>query len=468
MHELEPEKVEKTKALAALDKILASEEFAASPQLASFLTFSVRRTLDGQGPALKAYTIATEVLSRPPTFDPQNDPIVRVEATRLRRALDRYYANDGAGDDLKITMPRGGYSVTFNKPKAGHETARQGKPDKAPREKRTFSFKMPLIIIALFIATTAAATIIWKERLNIFAERSNPATSTPSAPSNEPATLSLPNPSKATGAPKLAYWKPRLAAFSVSTDSTATNLMHEIGDILSHFDGMMVFDETAMVDQIADDLYQLDGRAKSGKPDQIDIRLIHTASHRTAFVRTITLPKDEDATQELAKKIAILIGGRDGIVITDPLPARTDELAKPINPRTCLSITNAAIRSHDSGLMITARACLDDILKQASNSSMLLSLSADLRRLEKQGDAAIAEKEAQLALALDPHNVRAMHVLSELVDAKNPGLALRLGDMAVDLNPYDPVISQAQAKRLRAAGLTGRAARLQAELFGVE
>ncbi len=65
MHELEPEKVEKTEALAALDKILASEEFAASPQLASFLTFSVRRTLDGQGPALKAYTIATEVLSRP-------------------------------------------------------------------------------------------------------------------------------------------------------------------------------------------------------------------------------------------------------------------------------------------------------------------------------------------------------------------------------------------------------------------
>jgi len=88
--------------------------------------------------------------------------------------------------------------------------------------------------------------------------------------------------------------------------------------------------------------------------------------------------------------------------------------------------------------------------------------------LEKQGDQAVAEKEAQLALALDPHNVRAMHVLSELVDANNPGLALRLGDMAVDLNPYDPVIAQSQAKRLRAAGLTGRADRLQAELVGVE
>ncbi len=474
MHELEPEKVEKTEALAALDKILASEEFAASPQLASFLTFSVHRTLDGQGPALKAYTIATEVLSRPPSFDPQNDPIVRVEATRLRRAIDRYYANDGADDGLKINMPRGGYSVTFNKSESGTAPARPHKPDHAQRERRPFNIKTPLIIIFALLTTTAVATIIWRAPFNFLSETSSTATSATSAMSatsatnNEPATRSLPSTPKPNAVPKQVNWKPRLAAFSVSSDATANNLMHEIGDVLSHFDGMMVFDETAMVDQVSDDLYQLDGRAKSGKPDQIDIRLIHTASHRTAFVRTITLPKNEDATQELAKKIAMLIGGRDGVVITDPLPGRIDELAKPINPRTCLSITNAAIRSQDATLITTARTCLDEMLKQASNSSMLLALSADLRRLEKQGDQAVAEKEAQLALALDPHNVRAMHVLSELVDANNPGLALRLGDMAVDLNPYDPVIAQSQAKRLRAAGLTGRADRLQAELFGVE
>ena len=54
MHELAPEKVEQKEALEALNKILSSEEFTASPQLAAFLTFSVQRTLDGQGPALKA------------------------------------------------------------------------------------------------------------------------------------------------------------------------------------------------------------------------------------------------------------------------------------------------------------------------------------------------------------------------------------------------------------------------------
>ena len=61
-----------------------------------------------------------------------------------------------------------------------------------------------------------------------------------------------------------------------------------------------------------------------------------------------------------------------------------------------------------------------------------------------------------------------MHVLSELIDAKNPGLALRLGDLAVELNPYDPVIAHSQADRLRAAGLIGRADRLENELIGVE
>ena len=100
MQELAPEKVDRKEAFAALDNIIASDDFAASPQLAAFLTFAVQQTLNGQGPALKAYTIATEVLGRPPTFDPQNDPIVRVEATRLRRAIDRYYATNGASDTV--------------------------------------------------------------------------------------------------------------------------------------------------------------------------------------------------------------------------------------------------------------------------------------------------------------------------------------------------------------------------------
>lgn len=98
---------------AALARILASDEFASSPRLADFLRFIVEVTLAGRAEAIKGYTIAVEALGRPPSFDPQSDPIVRVEATRLRRALDRYYASAGAEDRLEISVPKGGYIPAF-------------------------------------------------------------------------------------------------------------------------------------------------------------------------------------------------------------------------------------------------------------------------------------------------------------------------------------------------------------------
>lgn len=98
---------------AALERVLASADFAASPRLTAFLRFVVESTLDGRAEALKGYTIAVEALGRPPSFDPQSDPIVRVEATRLRRALERYYATLGVDDPIIIDVPKGGYVPQF-------------------------------------------------------------------------------------------------------------------------------------------------------------------------------------------------------------------------------------------------------------------------------------------------------------------------------------------------------------------
>lgn len=87
----------------------ASDVFATSPQLSAFLLFIVEAVLRGKGERLKGYTIGVEVLRRDPNFDPQIDPIVRVEATRLRRAIERYYSGPGANDPVVIDLPRGGY-----------------------------------------------------------------------------------------------------------------------------------------------------------------------------------------------------------------------------------------------------------------------------------------------------------------------------------------------------------------------
>jgi hypothetical protein len=75
----------------------------------------VEAALAGCADRLKAYTIAVEALGRGENFDPQTDPIVRVEAVRLRRALAAYYAGPGAHDPLIIELPRGRYVPTFRR-----------------------------------------------------------------------------------------------------------------------------------------------------------------------------------------------------------------------------------------------------------------------------------------------------------------------------------------------------------------
>ena len=98
---------------AGLARVLNSDAFRAAPQLAAFLGFVVERVIAGRGSELKGYTIAVEAFGRPADFDPQTDPIVRVEAGRLRRTLAQYYAGEGAGDPVRITMPVGAYVPVF-------------------------------------------------------------------------------------------------------------------------------------------------------------------------------------------------------------------------------------------------------------------------------------------------------------------------------------------------------------------
>jgi tetratricopeptide (TPR) repeat protein len=98
----------------AVARMAGSDVFASSPQLIAFLTFVVDAALTGKSDRVKGYTIGVEVLHRDPSFDPQVDPIVRVEATRLRRTLDRYYAGPGRDEPIAIALPRGSYVPVFS------------------------------------------------------------------------------------------------------------------------------------------------------------------------------------------------------------------------------------------------------------------------------------------------------------------------------------------------------------------
>ena len=75
-----------------------------------FLRLAVERTLEGKADELKEYLIGVEVFDRPSSYDPRVDPIVRVEARRLRSKLKAYYAGDGNNDPVRIEFRTGSYA----------------------------------------------------------------------------------------------------------------------------------------------------------------------------------------------------------------------------------------------------------------------------------------------------------------------------------------------------------------------
>jgi TolB-like protein/Flp pilus assembly protein TadD len=95
-------------------RILASEAFARSERMARFLRFTVEHALAERPEKLKEYVIGVEVFDRDASFDPRLDPIVRVEARRLRAKLTQYYDHEGRADELCIEFPKGSYVPVFH------------------------------------------------------------------------------------------------------------------------------------------------------------------------------------------------------------------------------------------------------------------------------------------------------------------------------------------------------------------
>jgi len=92
-----------------VEKICTSPGFRRSPRLQRFLRYVLQWASEAPGQPLKEYSIAVAVYDKSTSFDPQSDPIIRVEAGRLRSRLLEYYAGAGREDALVIEMPRGSY-----------------------------------------------------------------------------------------------------------------------------------------------------------------------------------------------------------------------------------------------------------------------------------------------------------------------------------------------------------------------
>jgi len=98
---------------AELEAVIASGIFAKAPSLALLLDYICTKYFEGQANQIKEYNIAVEALGRPPSFDPRQDSIVRVEAFRLRKRLKQYYESEASDRHLRIVVPSGQYVPQF-------------------------------------------------------------------------------------------------------------------------------------------------------------------------------------------------------------------------------------------------------------------------------------------------------------------------------------------------------------------
>lgn len=130
-----------------LQRVLRSNQFDASARNRRFLEYVVEETLAGRADRIKAYNIATEVFGRDDSFNPQLDPVVRMEARRLRRSLERFYLVDHGSSSIQIAMPKGSYVATFENRAESGPAAPKLLPDRFTHAPRPYG---PSILVAPF------------------------------------------------------------------------------------------------------------------------------------------------------------------------------------------------------------------------------------------------------------------------------------------------------------------------------
>jgi hypothetical protein len=133
---------------SALKRMLASPHLHLSERNRHFLEFVVNETLEGRGDRIKAYVIGVDVFGRGEDFDPGADPIVRIEATRIRSALASYYQRGGSEDPVRILLRPGSYSPAFERLGAAATSTSRSALVSATATRAMSEAARPVIILA--------------------------------------------------------------------------------------------------------------------------------------------------------------------------------------------------------------------------------------------------------------------------------------------------------------------------------
>ncbi len=422
-------------ARAALDRILASSDFDVSPRNRSFLSYVVEEAIAGRGDRLKAYTIAIEVFRRDASFNAGQDPIVRIEAGKLRRALDHYYLTGGRDEPVRIRIPKGGYAPVFTS--AGVEP-----PRRAPRSARWLAWadygrrgRLAMAAGALLIAAA-----VWLLLGRPAAEK------TPALAAQEPGPAIVVMPLQSLGEGEGG----QLLATGMTADLIAD---------LMRFDALRVFagaPPAAGEKQPAPSTitYLVSGtvertptrlRVSAQVVDRPTMRVLWSQS----FERSLTTPDIFDVRRELASGIVSHLAQPYGIINTDAAAQLGAATPETLFAYDCVQRAFAYRRSFAKAEYPAVRACLDEAVIRdpgyADAWAMLGFAHMDAARFglvsadAVSGEFAAGLLAAERSVELAPGSVRSLQALAALQFINGlVDTAEVTQRRAIAMNPNDP------------------------------
>ncbi len=141
--------------------LLSSGIFHRAPGLERMLRYIGEKYLAGAADEIKEYNIAVEALGRPADFDQRKDSIVRVEAHRLRKRLQEYYAGEGSGRAIQVIIPPGKYVPEFVRRLEAEPPAGVEEGTRAPRQR---TYAAAWVGVAAVLAASLAVGVIVTRR----------------------------------------------------------------------------------------------------------------------------------------------------------------------------------------------------------------------------------------------------------------------------------------------------------------